>query len=257
MTSLKLLVDRNIRVHAQIAEFVTGKQEVNWAGGTTEVDILGYRGKKPRQGEWLSKQISALPTIARLAREGRLVLCTSREIQFEGMFGAIGTQGSIGDVFRDHEFQHVPPAVDRSYFSASVNFNKYASGEEQVKWYKDFLLKVDESAFLEKTKGHLELPKFDQANFENLGRFREICRNLNSDDQIRDAFHLWTAEVNGLNYFLTADKRFINAVTVTAKLELSTPPISASSLLERLGIKEPDPLPIGDQRFRFLFEPDN
>ena len=111
----------------------------------------------------------------------------------------------------------------------------------------------------------MKLPDYYRQNFANLKRFREICEPITKntkakqdkkDEQIRDAFHLWTAEVNNLDYFLTADKKFINLMTVSSKIDLPTPPIAAATLLEKLGISKLDPLPVMDDRFRYWFETD-
>jgi hypothetical protein len=72
------------------------------------------------------------------------------------------------------------------------------------------------------------------------------------ENHYRDALHLWTAEVNGLDYFLTADKTFINVMTKTSRVPLPTRPISPSDLLAELGVTQIDPLPIVDDRLHPL-----
>jgi len=189
-----------------------------------------------------------------LAREGKIVFCTSRELKFEALGGSLAWQGSRGDLFRRITYEHVPAAIERSYFWQTIDLAKYASGEGQVGWYKNFLLKVDENQLLERLKGYMGLPDFDRQNIENLGRFRELCKYLDTDDHIRDAFHLWTAEVNNLDYFLTVDKKFINKMTQSTPLSLPTPPITPADLVEKLGIGILDALPLSDQKFRNLLE---
>ena len=68
----------------------------------------------------------ALPTIARLAREGSLIFCATSEIQSEAMFGSVAMQGSTGDLFRHIDYEYIPPAIDRSYFSQNIDFAEYA-----------------------------------------------------------------------------------------------------------------------------------
>lgn len=201
--------------------------------------------------------MKALLTVARLAREGVLIFCTSVEIGFERFNASAGFQGFVGDLFRDIKYQHVPAAIERSYFSQSIDTGKYASGQAQADWYKDFLLEVDENQLLDTLKEYTELPSFDLNNIANLHRFKELCRYLDTDDYRRDAFHLWTAEVNKLDYFLTDDKSFINKMTLSTPLDLPTPPISPVRLLDTLRITGLDPLPLSDQRFRYIFEPDH
>lgn len=254
MPCLRVLIDRNLEQYALTAEGVVQTKTEKWGPHTVTADIYGYRAKALPKAEWPRRQIEALPTITRLAREGKIVFCTSHELKFESFRASRGWRGSRGDLFRGIVYECVPAAIERSYFWQTIDLNKYTSGEGQVGWYKNFLLKVDENQLLERLKGHIEFPDFDRQNIENLGRFRELCKYLDTDDHIRDAFHLWTAEVNNLNYFLTVDKKFINKMTRSTPLSLSTPPITPAELVKKLGIRILDPLPLSDQRFRNLLE---
>lgn len=255
VVALKVLIDRNLEQLAVRAEGATKTETIQWGPHNISSEIHGYRGKPMPQGDWLALQLRALPTIARLAKEGKLIFCTSQELGFESFQAARGYQGFVGDIFRDISFKDVPPAIDRSYFSQSGDLGEYTSGEAQAKWCKEFLLKVsDERKLLKALERYDALPEFNRQNIANLSRFRELCANLTTSDHHRDAFHLWTAEVNGLDYFVTADKRFINVMTKSKRVDLPTPPISPAELLERLGVRELDPLPLDDRRFRNLFD---
>ena len=251
---LKILIDRNLEEHALTAEPVVRNQTVQWGPFTTSFDIHGYRGKALPEGEWKSQQIRALPTVARLAREGTLIFCTSTEIGFERHHASPGWQGFVGDLFHGIEYEHVPAAVERSFFSQSIDVGQYSSGQAQADWCREFLLRVDERQLLESLRRYSDVPDFDRQNIANLQRYKLICKYLDTDDHRRDAFHLWTAEVNGLDCFLTDDRRFINKMTLSTPLDLPTPPISPQRLLETLGVTELDPMPIADRRFRHVFE---
>lgn len=74
---------------------------------------------------------------------------------------------------------------------------------------------------------------FERSNLKSLGRFTELCANLD-ETHYPDAFHLWTAEVNNLKFFLTADKKFINVLTETSQVALTTRPISPYDFLQML-----------------------
>lgn len=257
MKPLNVLIDRNLEEHALTAETVVQPRTVKWGPHAVTSNILGYRGKVLPTDDWLLRQLRALPTVARLAHDGVLVFCTTVEIGFERFNTSAGFQGCVGDLFRDIKYKHIPAAIERSYFSQSFDTGKYASGAAQADWYREFLLEVDENQLLEALKDYTDLPNFDRQNIANLGRFKGICKYLDTDDHRRDAFHLWTAEVNELDYFLTDDQRFINKMTLSTPLDLPTPPVGPASLLEKLGIRELDPLPLSDQRFRYLIEPDS
>jgi hypothetical protein len=81
--------------------------------------------------------------------------------------------------------------------------------------------------------------------------FKEICRDL-SEKHYPDAFHLWTADMNELDYFLSADKKFVSVMTLTKGTQLISRPIAPRDLLECFGITELDPLPIADWEVRPL-----
>lgn len=256
MKALKLLVDRNIENHALRAEGAIQTQTLQWGPHTVTNDVHGYRAKELPKDKWLRRQIESLPTIARMSRDGEIVLYTSVELKFEAFNASRGWQGYVGDLFRDIKFEDVPAAIERSYFWQTEDLATYSSGVGQAGWYKDFLLKIDEHKMLAAFDEHRPLPNFDRANLLNLGRYREICANLDTDDHIRDAFHLWTAEANKLDFFLTADKKFINKMTLSTKIDLPTPPICPEALLEHLGVSEPDPMPLSGREFRNLLQSD-
>lgn len=252
----RLLIDRSLENWALRAEGVVRTETMQWGPHEVISDVHGYRAKELPQDEWRRRQIESLPTIARMAREGQLTFCTSVELKFESFRAANGWQGYIGDLFRDIKFENVPAAVERSYFWQTINLDDYSSGEGQVRWYKDFLLKADEDKILAEIADLIDLPDFDRQNLKNVSRFREMCRHLETDDHIRDAFHLWTAETNGLDYFLTADKRFTNKMMKSTPLKFPAPPIGPADLLVELGITELDSLPLTDRGFRYLFDPE-
>ncbi|HZK14733.1 MAG TPA: hypothetical protein VFC55_09440, partial [Desulfobaccales bacterium] len=86
---------------------------------------------------------------------------------------------------------------------------------------------------------------------KSLNRFKELCCALD-EKHYPDAFHLWTAEVNGLDFFLTADRKFINVMSKTSRSQLKTKPIAPVDFLDYLGIKEKELMPIPDYDFHYL-----
>ena len=63
------------------------------------------------------------------------------------------------------------------------------------------------------------------------------------DEKLRDIFHLWTGETNNIEYFLTIDKRFINAISQNQRSNLPCKPIAPDDLLSELNVLERDLLP--------------
>jgi hypothetical protein len=88
-----------------------------------------------------------------------------------------------------------------------------------------------------------------RANLRDLGRFHDLIDALPHEKHWPDAMHLWTAETHRAGYFLTMDKKFINALTKTARIDLPTKPARPSQLLADLGVEDRDSLPAEDSKF--------
>jgi hypothetical protein len=124
-----------------------------------------------------------------------------------------------------------------------------------VKFCK-WLLEPNVETLADRLKGQERYPSFLLNNLKAVKRFREICNGL-AEKQFPDAFHLWTAEVNNIKYFLTIDKKFINAMTKSKRINLPCRPLSPSDLLDMLEIREHDPFEYEENQFiNFLGKPD-
>jgi hypothetical protein len=214
--------------------------------------ILGIRRIPPRSKEpWRQQQIEALPTITRLAREGRVKLCHCAELIEESWGGDyLGAGGFVGDLFNGVPLHDVPEAVVRSHFQ-QLDFAEYVKKEKVIQFCRDVLLGCSYDMFEKRPQFLSRFTDFERENLKRLDRFKQLCSAL-PENHYPDALHLWTAEVNGLDYFLTADKTFINVMTKTSRVPLPTRPISPSDLLTELGVTQLDPLPILDDELHPL-----
>ena len=97
------------------------------------------------------------------------------------------------------------------------------------------------------------LPALEQENLLRLERFKSLCRGL-SKKHYPDAFHLWTAETNRLDYFLTMDRKFPRALSTNRRLDFRCKAVSPDELLNSLGVSERDPFPYTDSRLRMYHE---
>lgn len=104
-----------------------------------------------------------------------------------------------------------------------------------------FLLRMNQAAVESQVDRWPFLSDFERSNLRNLGRFREICDAL-PETHYPDAFHLWTAEVNDLDYFGVVDKRFLNAITKTSRISPRTKLMAPRDLIQDLGIMSLDAL---------------
>lgn len=247
------LIDRSVLGHMVTVEPIVREESIQWGNHAASVPVSGMR-RKPRQlcDPWLRDQVATLPTIARLAREGMLKLYTYAELGFEAFHASVGLRGVKGDLLGDLEIKHLPSAVERSKFQQSDIF-AHAQRERFDEFY-EFLLKLPDGLLESTPNLWARFSDFEQSNLRSLARFREISQNLPAK-HYADAYHLWTAEVNNLGYFLTMDKKFINFMTQTVRCKLPCVPITPRDLVAGMGITELDPLPIDDSEFHYIFEP--
>ena len=241
MKPIGLLLDNTVRSYGMTAETIS----VPLAGFGNK--LLLIRAKKARSANecWLQNQIEALPTIARLAREGVVRLYSYIELDFEAMRSDTSFPRSFfGDVFAREPIIHLNAAINRSIIFQSNpidHLQKYAQ-TQFCKW----LLSIDPaSQNFDQFAARLEADQLK--NFRAAGRYREICRSL-SVVQYVDAFHLWTGEVNDIECFLTTDAKLIRALGGNRGLRLKCEPVFPSDLLDKMGIVERDPLPFEYER---------
>jgi hypothetical protein len=153
-----------------------------------------------------------------------------------------------GDLMKDIRPEHVPAAISRGKFEQMELF-EFAEKVRVVAFCK-LLLKLRYETLAPYPEVIARFTEFELGNLQLLDRFRELCLHV-AEKHYPDVFHLWTAETNGLNYFLTTDQKFIN---VMGKKTLSTRPIAPRDLLAHLGVKRLDPLPFSDGKWHPFYE---
>jgi len=242
-SSIGVLVDRNVEFRRFITEPAKQTKPITCGPIKQSVEIVGWRFKQPLSDEhaWLNDEIACLPTIGRLAREGRLSLFTSVELQFEGWTARRSLPyGNCGDLFEGIDIRKLPDAVTRSYFENTIDLNEMLA-RETLQRFCARLIKFDVDA-LRKSPLWERLPVQTQRNLDDLERFRFLCRKVGKKHYC-DAFHFWTAETHGLRYFLTLDKVFLNIAANQRGFVIATRPVSPSAMLDELGISTRDPFP--------------
>ena len=105
------------------------------------------------------------------------------------------------------------------------------------------------------------LTEFDIESLRDICWFQFLCERSGSPENYPDVFHLWTAERNGLDALLTLDNGLRNLVsrvrsenvrTITIRTDVLHP----LDLLRKLGIDNPDSVPMEPDRFYYLHELD-
>jgi len=102
--------------------------------------------------------------------------------------------------------------------------------------------------------GILKLDDFEVASLQDLSWFQTMTRLLGSSDHLPDCFHLWTARRNGLDAFLTLEKKLPRSIEQIKNrrekaIDLSVAVLRPTELLHTLGIDEIDPVPYLPERF--------
>jgi len=178
--------------------------------------------------DWRAKEIGLLPVICMMESSGQLALFKSTESLGEEMCGWQFGQGLPGDLASKIKFRYAPSPIERSRLM-SLPMNIYNSKECRIRFFK-WLLEANRRGDLINLQ-QLPLTAFELQSIQEFGRFAELCSCLN-ESQYTDAWHLWTAERSGIDFFLTLDKRFVNVMTKTSRVPLISRPVFPSELVD-------------------------
>jgi len=250
---ITILFDNCINSLSDSLQGTIKSQEVVWGDNVQEVKIVGYERRPLPDAEqlWKRQQIVCLPTVGRIAKEGKIELYTYNELQHE----AWKRPGSfppnlLGNLFAGISFKRVDAAVERSFFS-QMELSEYIL-KKQVIEFCNWLLNSKVEDLAGRQWAQERYPAFLLNNLRGVQRFRDLCNGL-AEKQYPDAFHLWTAEVNEIEFFLTTDQKFIRVMTETKRLHLPCRPLSPSDLLDILEIHERDSFKYETNQFYNVF----
>ncbi|QCO66848.1 type II toxin-antitoxin system VapC family toxin [Luteimonas yindakuii] len=183
---------------------------------------------------WRTGEVRALPELCEQVKNQRLVLCRSDELIGEEMGGTQTGQGLVGDLVGTITFRDALSPIERSRFM-SLPLGIYNSSSCRNSFLK-LLLEAYQRGELQNIR-KWPLTPFELDSIERFDRFADICSCL-EESQFADGWHLWTAERNGVDFFLTLDKRFVNVMTRTSRVPLISLPVFPSELVEILRMKE-------------------
>ena len=217
------------------------------------------------------RERDALFTIGRLARLGVISFYTYLEVNVELWRGGRGRMPFL-NAFEGCAIKDVAPAVERSRFQQTSNMEEwFAKGSNQdarrftqtafLSWLAS-LTRAQVETFLSLRERSPEPQSFRLTDFEieslkDLDWFQSLCRGLGFPTSVKnlvDAFHLFTARRNGLEIFLTLEITLPNALKNLQKrrvktLDMNVAVLRPLELLEKLHVKEIDPVPVETDRF--------
>jgi hypothetical protein len=273
------MLDHGIFSHAELSEWCVLEKRERWGEQDTVLKITGIRRRKPQRNIEYEQNICALFTIGRLIREGRIEAYDYSEIQCERMRDWIGWR--ICNALQGCHVNYCPAALIRSKFRQTINFNESISkGGKKDRKKNPGLGNFTQIAFFEwlcslssqQVESLLDansriaqlapqraLTDFEVESVKNIEWFQFLCFRSGSTDNYPDIFHLWTAERNGLDVFLTLDAKLTRLIANVRNekkktIDISTRVLQPVELLNELGITTPDPVPLEHDRFYYLHE---
>ncbi|QIZ75754.1 hypothetical protein [Ferrimonas lipolytica] len=230
-----ILVDQNIVTYGDIMR------------PTRSNGVIGYRRKDPvgEDGSWLRREFRALPTVSKLIIAGDISAFRYVELDFENWKRKGSASGSnLGNLFPNSVMKQVEPAIERSYYFQAF-MNEYLYTRSVANFCKWLNTKGIEESALKVAKSKNATDDMLR-NIRNVSRYQEMCKKLQKTEQYIDAFHLWTAEINDIEYFVTADRKFINAIN---KLDCKCQPILPSELLTQMNLEASEPFQFKENVF--------
>lgn len=209
--------------------------------------VRGYVRKQPvgDKGSWLRAEFERLPTISKLIRTGEVSAYRYVELDFEDWKrSGSGFSSNLGNLFPNSDMSEIEPAIERSYFFQShlTDYLKTNSVVDFCNWLNT--KGIEENAL--KLIQSNNFPESMKENLKNISRYQDMCRMLQKEEQYIDAFHLWTGEIHNVDYFLTTDKKFINAIQ---RSKSKCKPVLPSQLLECIGVNGIEPFQFQEKIF--------
>ena len=189
------------------------KQNINWGGRDHELTVHDFVRINPNDSidnPKLKAEAELLPSLAEAGKNGIVKYVIQVETTFESW--GIPKMDSETGKFYDAPYEYVEAPIKYSRVLIGFGFD---AREMQFR----FLSSI-------KNKRFLELQKITGA-YQGPGKFNR--------NQLLDTFHLWCAEYNNCDYFLTLDFKLIRMLR-KQKSRLLSEIVKPSELMERIGL---------------------
>ncbi len=210
---MKVLIDHSVRQHGIVGEhgFVSAQGTL---GDQTYLYLQSQTRHRPQRADWLQPEIETLPDVAQLIRDGRLKAFTTNELYAEAFRVQNFPPPDYIDIFEGCSIARLPAPFERSKFG--VSGEQFMNKEDVIAYCKSVFLTPTQERIEKFIEGMQCNPRYDLSPFEerclrNATVFQNLCRGID-ESHYPDALHLWTAEENALDAFLTLDRKFRNVV---------------------------------------------
>jgi len=262
---MRVMRDNGIFAHSQFAIAADGPQGPRFGVQNQDYLVGGFVRKKLDPNIEYQAQKNSLFTIGRLIREGKLEAFSYRELGYEGMNRIIGE--SVFDAMDHCRVTDCNPAIERSRLSSGFfpNYMRKGGKKDQKRGFEtssgqipfmQMLCNLNETgiAWLLVVKEILGFTDFETESIRNLRYFQKLCEISQSPENFPDMFHLWTAQRNHMDVFLTLEKKLPtigNQIEKSewANVEYPTKVLRPIEFLDYIGITDLDPVPIEPGRF--------
>jgi|SRR5208282_597557 hypothetical protein len=204
-TPLKALLDASIWNEVVTHDHYVVRKNIRRGGTTQFVSVeLQPRILRGKTAAASREIFEAMSKVARLAESGQVRLYDTAELMFEWMGRPIGAwRKTEFDLFKNVKVYRLKSPIERS-----VAFGGFDSNDDFKDQKRRWLENIQEPRFLE-------------------------LKRVIDRKHWADAFHLWTAEVHGLDCVLTLEMKFRNNLANQKKLTSRVDVISPSELAER------------------------
>ena len=269
---VRILFDAGTRIHSEAVAGAELDEEIQWGESTIKIPVTGYI-RKPKNKNFTDihqREVDALHTVGRLVRERRIEAYCSSEIQKELMRGRLSDP--ILNALRNCEFKSCESPIERSKFRSTIDLSEFlAKGgkKDRKKGYGQFTqiafmrwlneLTLQERETIRSHGEQIGLTSFEMDSIAELDGYQALSLGLRGDENLPDAFHVWTAHRHGMSFFLTLDRKLVDGVKAMQKqhnpsFKITPQVVMPLDLLSALGVTEPDPIPIENDRFYYFHE---
>lgn len=234
----RVLVDHCAIEHGLLIGRAVGEPSTaNWAGHVVTLEVVRLQGRKLDPGaHWLRAQISHLAAITAAMQSGCLDAFTYSELLAERLKGRDGWNGVRGDLWKDVSFKHVDPPLERSTWMGALTLDQFSSRVHQTE-FCERLLAFEKHGVPQVLLDVLQIDDFQKGNIKRLREFATLCAAVGRTRWC-DAFHLWTAICNEMDFFLTTDETFLRVLRDNCTdLNLLAPAVCPSELVDALGLR--------------------
>jgi hypothetical protein len=125
----------------------------------------------------------------------------------------------------------------------------------QISFFKQLcaLNKEKVEAVIASCASIMHLTEFEIDSLRSISRFQFLCTR-SGIETYPDIFHLWTAERNGLDVFLTLDNDLPDLISRVnnekrSRVKMNIEILRPLDLLKKMGIDQPDPVPMEANHF--------